>query len=251
MSQEPEAQTSSANAKADVPQGRRSRRRPRYPDRSRRHRCTDHREPGALLRRRPAHAVYLAGTRTGLRRSSGGRGLGQGDGGPHPQRRHRRAGAAAFRHRSGAIRNRAAARPVRLRVGAAVGQRSDGRRRGRARITADGPDELRDGGEGREPPGTAARGRPRRHLRAPSRDCPVHARGSAQQGLTRRGRSAQGRGSGRRQRRRQRAVAQRPHGGREGRARPGKHQGASHRHEAPSPTCARTSATSRRPARRS
>ena len=127
MSQEPEAQTSSANAKADVPRSR-SRGRPRHPDRSRRHRCTDHREPGALLRRRPAHAVHLAGTRTGLRRSGGGRGLGQGDGGPHPQRRRRRAGAAAVRHRSGAIRDRAAARPVRLRVGAAVGQRVDRRR---------------------------------------------------------------------------------------------------------------------------
>ena len=56
----------------------------------------------------------------------------------------------------------------------------------------------------------AARGGPRRHLRASSRDCPVHARGSAQQGLTRRGRSAQGRGSGRRQRRQQRAVAAAP-----------------------------------------
>ena len=81
--------------------------RPRRPRRRPGHRRADRRQPGPVLRRRPADAEHLAGPRAGLRRAGGGRGRRQGAGGAHPQQRRGAARPAAVRHRPAAVPDRA------------------------------------------------------------------------------------------------------------------------------------------------
>ena len=189
-------------------------------------------EPRPLPRRRPADAVHLPGPHPGLRGAGRGRSGGQGREGPHPRQRRGAARTAPLRHRSRAVRDRAAKRPGRLRPRARHRRSLPRRRRGRARRAEGGRGQSQDGRERRRPPGTPVPRRSRRDLGAPPRDRAGHARGSAQQGSRSRGRAAHGARGGRRGRRSERAGPGRPRGPRQGQARPHQHPRASLPHAA-------------------
>ena len=200
-----------AEAGQRQPQGRR---RPRRADRD---------EPRPVFRRRPPDAVHVAGARPGVRGAGRRRSVGQGRQGSHPQQRRSAEGAAAVRHRSRAVRDRAAARArpttstVRHSVNAArAGVEARARRCRRPRPIATWPSRTR-------PSGTAVQGGPRRDFGAPPRNRAGDARGGAQQGAACRGRSAQGAGGGRRKRRENAQLLSARAARRKGRARPRAH----------------------------